>query len=171
MKFARFVLAPAYAALAACQQSAPVPEATASASAATDPEAKPGIAVSDARLVMPAVAGNPAAAYFTIANSGDVIASIAAVSIQGADKAEMHESKGSSMMPLATVEIGKGAAVQFAPGGKHIMVFGLKPDPGPHSNVEMTLSFADGDKVSVPLAIKAPGGEDPMPEMETPESH
>ena len=52
------------AALGACRQS-PEPEGQQQAERASAPDAKPGLSVSAARLVLPAVSGNPAAAYFT----------------------------------------------------------------------------------------------------------
>ena len=38
---------------------------------AAAPEAPEGIAVTNARLMLPAVSGNPGAVYFDVANSGD----------------------------------------------------------------------------------------------------
>ena len=51
-----------------------------------------------------------------------------------------------------------GETVQFARGGKHVMVFGLSPSLAAGGGAEMTLTFADGDKLSVPLKIAAIGG-------------
>lgn len=138
-------------ALSACQQQAEKP-------ADPSPEAKPGLTLSDGRLTMPAVMGNPGAAYFTLKNGGDKPATLAAVFIDGAEKAEMHETKGGSMAPLTALEVKAGEEVKFAPGGKHVMAFGLKPDLSPGSSVELTLTFADGDKLSAPLKVEAPGG-------------
>jgi len=123
-----------------------------------NPDAKPGLSLSDGSLAMPAVMGNPAAAYFTVTNGGDKPASIAAVSIDAAESAEMHETSGGSMAPLKSLEIKGGESIKFAAGGKHVMAFGIKPDLSPGSTVEMTLTFSDGDKLSAPLKVIAPGG-------------
>jgi copper(I)-binding protein len=138
-------------ALGACQQQAEKP-------ADPSPDAKPGLSLADGRLVLPAVSGNPGAGYFTLTNNGEKAATLAAVFIDGAEKAEMHETKESSMAPLPKLELKAGETVRFEPGGKHVMAFGLKPGLAAGGSVEITLTFADGDKLSAPLAIAAPGG-------------
>lgn len=137
--------------LTACQQEAAKP-------ADPSPDAKPGLTLSDGRLTAPAVPGNPGAAYFTLQNGGSAAATLAAVSVEGAEKSEMHETSGGSMSPLAKLEIKPGETVKFGAGGKHVMVFGLKPDIAPGGTVEITLTFADGDKLSAPLTVEGPGG-------------
>ena len=139
--------------LGACQQADKAPDATAS----TAPEAKPGLAVSEGTLVLPAVKGNPGVAYFTVTNSGTAKAALAAVSVDGAAKAEMHETKGGSMAPVDQVDVDPNGSAKFAPGGLHVMLFDLDPKLTAGSSTEMTLTFADGDKVSAQLAIKAAG--------------
>jgi copper(I)-binding protein len=141
-------------ALAACQQQ-PQPQPKQSEAA---PEAKPGIAVSDGVLVLPVVKGNPGAAYFTVANGGDTPTSLAAVAVGGADKAEMHETRGGAMEALKSVDLKPGETVRFERGGKHVMVFGIADTVMAGGRVEMTLTFAGGDKVSAPLKVEAAGG-------------
>ena len=154
--------------LAACQQEkATDPAANASAA----PEAKPGLAVSGGRLVLPAVKGNPAAAYFTLNNTGSNTAGVAAVSIDGAAKAEMHETKGGEMSPLAQFDVKPGEAVAFVPGGKHVMAFDLSDKLAAGGTAELTITFADGDKISAPLAVEAAGGMGAMSGMEHGDKH
>ena len=88
------------------------------------PDDKPGFSLADGKLTLPAVAGNPGAAYFTLTNKG-AAASLAAIYIEGGQKAEMHETSGGSMSLIASVSIKAGETVKFAPGGKHVMVFGM----------------------------------------------
>ena len=52
--------------LAACQQQPAKQDA-----AVTVPDAKPGMAVVGGTLVLPAVKGNPGAAYFSVFNGND----------------------------------------------------------------------------------------------------
>jgi copper(I)-binding protein len=147
-------------ALAACHQS----QGTATHA---NPEAKPGFSIADGRLVLPAVKGNPAAAYFDVSNSGDKPGELAAVHVDGAKRADMHETVGDTMQPLKSLSIAAGATVHFAPGGKHVMVFDPAEALKPGGSTVMTLSFADGDKISAPLEVEAPGGEasEAMPGM------
>lgn len=137
--------------LAACQQGAKAP-------AEPNPDAKPGLALADGRLVLPAVKGNPGAAYFTLTNGGSAPASLAAIYIEGSARAEMHETNGNSMAPLTALEVKPGETVKFEPGGKHVMVFELEDKVAVGATIEATLTFADGDKLSAPLKVEPVGG-------------
>ncbi len=148
MKFTPLALMFALA-LAGCQQKAAAP-------AEANPDAKPGLTLSAGQLSMPAVKGNPGAAYFTLTNSGEA-ATLAAVSVAGAEKSEMHETTGGSMATIAPLTLKAGETVKFARGGKHIMVFGLDASIAAGNKAEITLIFADGDKLSAPLEVLAAG--------------
>ena len=149
MKFAPLGLLVALA-LAGCQEQAADPQEA-------NPEAKPGLTLTDGQLTLPAVSGNPGAAYFTLSNDGSGTVTLAAVSIGGSEKAEMHDVVGGAMAPLTAVTLKSGEEVKFARGGKHVMAFGLNASVTPGSKTEMTLTFADGDKLSAPLEVVAPG--------------
>ncbi len=144
------VLAPMLA-IAACQQEKQAP-------AETGPGAKPGLEASDGTLLLPAVKGNPGAAYFTLVNNGDKPAVLAAIAIDGAGKVEMHETMGGTMAPVASLEVKPGETVKFERGRRHVMAFDLAPTIAAGSSVEMTLTFADGDKLSTPLKVETMGG-------------
>ena len=143
-------------ALSACQKTES-PAAPTEAAETSGPDAKPGLAADGGRLVMPVVAGRPAAAYFTLRNNGPEPVTLAAAHIDGVGKAELHETTGGKMASMDAVEVGAGEAVAFAPGGKHVMAFDLADTLTPGGTTEMTLTFADGDKVSFPLAIETMG--------------
>lgn len=134
--------------LAACQKSTPATAA---------PDAKPGSTLLDARLVLPAVKGNPGAAYFTLANTSANPTTVAAISIAGAEKAEMHQTSGNSMAAVKSIVVKPGASLKFAPGGYHVMVFGIAPTLVAGGQSEITVVFADGDKVSAPLKLDPVG--------------
>ena len=140
--------------LAACQQSALDQTGTSEAATAA-PDAKPGMALSAGRLVLPVVSGNPAAAYFNLTNGGAEAVTLAAVSIQGAAKAGMHQTIDGRMSPLESATIEPGATFKFEPGANHVMAFELDPKLVPGGTTEITLTFANGDKLSAPLAIEA----------------
>lgn len=154
VKLSRHLRIPATAlailALAACQQSSePAGEA--------EPDAKPGLSVSDGRLVLPAVEGNPGVAYFTVTNSSPASTSLAAVHVEGVGTAEMHETKGGKMEAIDQVQLEPQGTADFEPGGKHVMLFDLSDELDAGSSTEMTLVFSGGDKLSTPLTIEAPG--------------
>lgn len=164
-------LSAALLALSGCGgDKAPSPAATSEAAVA-GPEAKPGLSASGGRLVLPAVPGNPGAAYLTVANGNTSEATVAAVYVSDAERAEMHETKGGAMAPLRTVPVPAGQSVAFAPGGKHVMVFGIAESVKPGGAAELTLTFADGDKLSVPLTVEAPGVMGAMEGMDHDKAH
>ncbi len=118
---------------------------------------KPGLMLIDGRLVLPAVTGNPGAVYFKLANAGETDTAIVAVDVTGATRAEMHETTDTAMKPLKSVPLTSINTVIFEPGGKHVMVFGLDPAVKPGDAQEMTITFADGDKLSTPLKVEKAG--------------
>lgn len=126
------------------------------------PEGIPGVKISNGRLTLPAVTGNPGAVYFDIQNDGDNFATIRAVDVKGAKSAMMHETKDeggkSSMSDLTTLNIIKGKPEKFEPGGKHVMAMELDPTLKAGDSTEVTLTFVGGDKMSFPAKIEAPGG-------------
>lgn len=131
-------------------------------SSAAAPDVKPGLSLSGGKLVLPAVSGNPGAAYFSITNGSDQTATIAAVDVAGAGMAMLHETKmqdgHSTMGELSSPDVKPGETVTFAPGGKHVMVDAVPATAKPGATIEITITFADGDKLSAPLAVEPPGG-------------
>ena len=102
---------------------------------------------------LPAVAGRPAA-YFTL-HGGKAGAILIGVSSPDAESASLHESMEmngmSSMAPLTQVAAPAGGKVAFAPGGKHVMLFGLKPGIAPGGAVRLHFAFADGETLDASL--------------------
>ncbi len=145
-------------ALAGCEQSgAPEPQESGATAEANGPDAKPGISASDARLVLPAVAGRPGVVYFNVRNGNAGVESLAGVYVTGVDRAEMHRTEGGKMSPVESLAIAAGETATFAPGGLHVMAFDVADTLKAGGATELTLTFADGDKVSVPVKIEAMG--------------
>lgn len=145
--------------LAACggEAEAPVEEVAAG-------DCPPGITVADGWMAMPAVAGNPAAAYFTISNSNDRAVTIRTAEVIGSDSAMLHETAEwnleEDMQELFTLQIEAGEEVELAPGGRHVMIMGLSEGLEAGSDSEITLTFVGGDKCSFPVTMY-PAGTDP----------
>jgi copper(I)-binding protein len=137
-------------ALAACNQGPASPEGTGPVAGE--------LSVTGGKLVLPAVSGNPGAAYFTVTNGTAQAVSLAAASVEGAVKAELHESSGNSMTPLTGVTLGPGATAAFERGGKHVMIFGISKSLKPGDTAQLTLTFAGGKRASAPLQVEAAGG-------------
>lgn len=138
------LLVPAIVALSACQQPK-------------------NASVGHAWVRLAAVPSNPSAAYFTL-QGGPKDATLTGVSTTAAVRSEMHESMNAggmmSMAPLKLVALRAGGEVAFAPGGKHVMLYGLKAAPG--GTVPLTFTFADGRRLTA--SAKVVGAGDPAPE-------
>lgn len=142
-------------ALAACSQS--------------DQEVKPvdenptGLVVRNARLMLPPVAGNPAAVYFDLRNEGTRAVAVRRADIADAKSASMHDmmeySHEMTMADMGPTTIKQGETLKFEPGGKHVMAFDLSPELKAGGKTEMTLTIAGGDKVSVEVPVQAAGAE------------
>ena len=131
--------------------------------AACNPSAQPpaddgaALAVSEGRLVLPAVKGNPAAAYFTLSNTGDKAVRVGAVDIEGAGMTMLHETREengrSTMTMLMSPEVRPGESLTLSPGGKHVMIEGIPAGLAPGASVKMTLTFDNGQKLVAPLTV------------------
>ena len=126
------------------------------APADTSPEAPEGVTVANARLMLPAVKGNPAAVYFDLANGSSDNRVIRAVSVAGAASAMMHNE---DMQERLQIAVAPGSSVSFAPGGQHIMAMDLADTVVAGGKAEVTLTFVGGDKVSFPADVRAAGDE------------
>lgn len=142
--------------LAACGED-PQPAAGAES---TTPEA---ISVTDGRLVLPAVSGNPGAVYFTVQNDSDRQKMIRGVAVEGAGSAVMHQmgtwNKQPSMNEVMQIGVPAGGALEFKPGDLHVMAMELDDTLAAGGATEVTLTFVGGDEIAFPAEILAAGDE------------
>ena len=119
---------------------------------------------------LPAVKGNPAAAYFTL-HGGAADATLISIGSTVAIRAEMHETmkmdmgKGgtmASMKPLQQIAVPANATIEFTPGGRHAMLFDMNPGIKPGSAVPLVFQFGNG--VRFERKAIAIGAGDPAPE-------
>ena len=121
--------------------------------------------VDGAWVRLPAVAGNPGAAYFTL-HGGTTDGILLTVTAKFAVRSELHESMEGhggmmTMAPLKQVSFAPGETVAFAPGGKHVMLFDMATTLKPGEKAPITLTFADGKKIEAEAIIVGAG--DPAP--------
>ncbi|MBB5686998.1 copper chaperone PCu(A)C [Sphingobium boeckii] len=111
-------------------------------------------------VTLPAVGGNPAAAYFTI-HGGPADDALISVTTDTAIRTEMHESMSHggmmTMQPLSNVPVPAKSTVEFKPGGKHVMFFELRSTAKPGGALRMVLTFQRGDRLIVDAPIYAAG--------------
>lgn len=142
-----FTLLPSLLALAACS---PPPQIDADA----------------AYVRLPAVKGNPAAAYFTV-HGGTADTALFSVSSPVAIRAEMHESMKSgamtSMKPIGQVPLPAKSTLVFGPGGRHVMLFDINPGIKRGSKVPLTFTFSNGlrfERKAIAIAAGDPPPKD-----------
>ncbi|WP_254606513.1 copper chaperone PCu(A)C [Sphingomonas bacterium] len=134
---------------------------------------------------LPGVAHQPAAVYFTV-HGGPVATTLIDVSSDVAIRSEMHEtmtSAGTSagtgtgtgtagggrpgtaamtrMTPLQTVAIPAASLDAFAPGGRHVMLFGLARSVKRGGTMALTFTFGDGERILQTASVLGAG--DPPP--------
>lgn len=117
---------------------------------------------------LPAVAGNPGAAYFTI-HGGDKADTLLAVTTRAALRTEMHQSMKDdhgmmAMEPIREVAIASRAVVAFAPGGQHVMLYDIGPNVHAGERIPIALDFASGRRMEIQAMVVAPGGSAPKDE-------
>lgn len=147
--------------LGACNDgSAPEPAAT----DARNAEDIAGLRIENARLILPAVAGNPGVVYFDIVNTSPQDHAVLRADVEGAGRSEVHSSMTTaygemSMAPAGPQTVAAGQTFAFAPGGYHVMVFDLAPELAAGGQTEVTLTFEGGDKTSFMVPIRSAGDE------------
>ena len=135
----------ALTALSACGGSGPAPP--------------PGPA---ATVRLPAVPGRPASGYFQLRIRGDRGALVSVTSPQ-AGRIEMHETMNmanmSAMRALGPVPVREGETLSFTPGGRHLMVYDVRPDLAAGQRIDLVLHFERGDPVTLAATLVPAGGD------------
>jgi hypothetical protein len=131
--------------------------------AGNKPDHAPGLSVSDAWIRLAPTPSNPSAAYFTL-HGGQAEERLVGVASPQAERGEMHATMagahGMSMMaPLDAVSVPAHGTVGFAPGGRHVMLFGLDPAVTPGRAVRLDLTFASGRMLSTQARVRAMGDD------------
>ena len=107
---------------------------------------------------LPAVPGRPGAGYFMLTAPQDRVA-LTAVTTPAAERVEMHETMAegtmASMRPVRRIEVGRPIA--FAPGGRHLMLFGVSPELKAGDTTDLTFQFEQGAPVTVSARVIGAG--------------
>lgn len=127
------------------------------------PEGPEGISISNGRLSLPAVSGNPGSVYFTITNDSDENAMIRSAFVDGSESATLHMTTTwnlqTDMQEVFQQPVVAGETLSFEPGGLHVMVFELDNSLAVGGIAEVTLTFTGGDKISFDAEIRVAGDE------------
>lgn len=126
---------------------------------ACSPTAREPIVVSDAWSNATPAAATVAAAYLkiTAAEADTLLSATTTV----ADHIEMHTSTEENgmmrMRPLSTVPLEPGKPFEFAPGGAHFMLMGLRHPLAAGLRFPMTLQFEKAGTRTVQVLVVEPG--------------
>jgi copper(I)-binding protein len=121
--------------------------------------------VTQAWVKLPAVPGQPAAAYFTI-HGGSGNERLVRIETTLAKRTDMHSSmmdlrNMASMAPIAGIDVPRRATISFAPGGNHAMIYGLDPVVVPGTAVPLRFGFASGKTAEAEAKSVAAGDSAP----------
>jgi copper(I)-binding protein len=115
------------------------------------------IHVADAKA-RPTAPGGIAVVYMTVMNHGATDDDLTGLSTPIADKAEMHRSTDmngvSRMEAVADLPLKANGAVDFGPGGLHVMLMGMKQPLKIGDSFPLTLSFAKAGQVTVTVSVQ-----------------
>jgi copper(I)-binding protein len=103
-------------------------------------------------LVAPAP-GSPAVFYLVVANPTASADTVLTVRVVGADSARMHQTMAmgngmEGMSPVAALPLPAHDTVRFAPGGLHVMVFGLSGAVHAGDSAQVTVGFRGTGEVT-----------------------
>ena len=118
------------------------------------------VEISDAtiRLLPPSVPNT--SAYFTVTNTSDQDVSLVGGSADIAEKTELHnhimQGEVMRMEKQDAVVISAGETVKFAPGGLHMMIFGLKQPLKKEQIIPLALITKDGQQINFSAVVVSP---------------
>ncbi|WP_433501021.1 SCO family protein [Sphaerimonospora sp. CA-214678] len=138
------------------------PSAAPSASAAVPSSGSGDLRVTDAYVPEPA-SPDVAAAYFTITNSGGRPAVLSGVRTDVSEMSMLHETMGTKMRHLASVTVPPHSTLTFSRGHYHVMIESLTRRLREGDTVKLTLSFEDGQEITVDAPVMSVGYRPPSP--------
>ncbi|MCI7581148.1 copper chaperone PCu(A)C [Campylobacter sp.] len=101
------------------------------------------------------------AAFFVIKNNSDKDIAITGANSDIAEKNELHthikENKMMKMMKMMKIEklvVPAKSSLELKSGSDHVMLMGLKKELKAGDEINLELSFSDGDKKSIKVPVK-----------------
>jgi len=121
----------------------------------------PKVNVTDAVVRLPAVQGNPGAAYFTL-RANKTPMRLLGVSSPQIQRIELHESEMAGgrmrMGPLEDNSFGAEGVKTFEEGGAHAMLFNINPAVQPGGTLRITFDFDNAPDVTMDVPVESAGG-------------
>lgn len=123
----------------------------------------PGMTITNARLVLAPVAGNPAAVYFDLSYEGEQGLTVRKAEVEGAGMTMMHDygefDFKVQMMEALPVALTKGTKIEFKPGALHVMAMEPPASLKPGDKVKVTLTMSGGATQVFEAEVRAAGEE------------
>ncbi|MDD7600588.1 MAG: copper chaperone PCu(A)C [Campylobacter sp.] len=98
------------------------------------------------------------AAFFVIKNNSDKDIAITSANSDIAKKNELHthikENKMMKMIKIEKLVVPAKSSLELKSGGDHIMLMGLKKELKAGDEINLELSFSDGDKKKIKVPVK-----------------
>ena len=123
-----------------------------------------GIYLREFRVRSPVAGAHTTAAYFVLENRSDSVIRLVGVASPVAEATELHEVIADAdgvmrMRPLTTgIAVAPGGTEELRPGGRHVMLIGLRDALTSDTVVPLSLRFADGLTVDVKAPVLPPVG-------------
>ena len=118
------------------------------------------VVASDAWVRLPPPSRDQTALFVVLENHSDQRRAVVSASTDTAERAELHEMKQENgmmrMRPVKEIVIPAKGKTALAPGGLHVMLFGLKTRPAAGDVLNVTLKLDDGSTVPVKATARAP---------------
>jgi copper(I)-binding protein len=104
--------------------------------------------------------GSLTAAYLVLVNTGDVADTLKALRSEAATETTMHVSidrgRTMQMVPVGALPIRPGDSLVLRPLGTHVMLTGLRQSLQDGDSIQLTLDFASGTSLAVPVVVRRP---------------
>ena len=98
------------------------------------------------------------AAFFVIKNNSDKDIAITSANSDVAEKNELHthikENKMMKMIKIEKLVVPAKSSLELKSGGDHVMLMGLKKELKAGDEINLELSFSDGDKKNIKVPVK-----------------
>ena len=98
------------------------------------------------------------AAFFVIKNNSDKDIAITSANSDIAEKNELHthikENEMMKMMKIEKLVVPAKSSLELKSGGDHVMLMGLKKELKAGDEINLELSFSDGDKKNIKVPVK-----------------
>lgn len=98
------------------------------------------------------------AAFFVIKNNSDKDIAITSANSDIAEKNELHthikENQMLKMMKIEKLVVPAKSSLELKSGGDHVMLIGLKKELKAGDEINLELSFSDGDKKNIKVPVK-----------------